>query len=99
MYVPSSKLGPPTPSPASECALPLLNQKGGDTRLKVKGWGRVNSDDWRKSITLSLLCGFSVIFYTQLDDPLDAVAVHASGGVCGLLAVPVFMFVNLQVKR
>ena len=32
----------------------------------------------------------------QLDDPLDAVAVHGGGGVVGLLAVPWFMSVGLE---
>ena len=27
----------------------------------------------------------------QLDDPLDAVAVHGGGGICGLFCVPFFM--------
>ena len=32
----------------------------------------------------------------QLDDPLDAVAVHGGGGLVGLLAVPVLMEVGLE---
>ena len=36
--------------------------------------------------------------FTRLDDPLDAVAVHGGGGVVGLLAVPFFMSVNLEVQ-
>ncbi len=28
---------------------------GGHTRLRVRGWGSHNSDDWRKSLTLCLL--------------------------------------------
>jgi hypothetical protein len=48
---------PPPISPAS-VPLPLRNQKvGGHTRLRVRGWGSPNSDDWRKSLALSLLCG------------------------------------------
>ena len=31
-----------------------------------------------------------------MDDPLDAVAVHAGGGLVGLLAVPFFMYRGLQ---
>jgi hypothetical protein len=42
----------PTPSPAGECA-PHRNQKGGDTLGEVGG---PNSDDWRKSLALYLLC-------------------------------------------
>ncbi len=29
---------------------------GGHTRLRVTGWGSHNSDDWRKSLALCLLC-------------------------------------------
>jgi hypothetical protein len=37
--VPSSELGPPTPSPASECVTPPpRNQGWGITRLRVRGW-------------------------------------------------------------
>ncbi len=53
----------PTPSPASECALwnkgaPPLNQMEGGTLVCRWGSGGVpNSGDWRKSLTLCLLCG------------------------------------------
>ncbi len=30
--------------------------KGGHTRLRLRGWGSPNSDDWRKSLALCLLC-------------------------------------------
>ena len=33
----------------------------------------------------------------KLDDPLDAVAVHGAGGLVGVLAVPWFMYVGLEV--
>ena len=39
-----------------------------------------------------------MVIVTRLDDPLDAVAVHGGGGVVGLLAVPFFMSVNLEVQ-
>ncbi len=46
---------PPTPLP-QESVSPLRNQKGGHTRLQVKGWGSPNSDYWRKiPSTLSIL--------------------------------------------
>ncbi len=31
---------------------------GGHTRLRVRGWASPNSDDWRQSLALCLLCGF-----------------------------------------
>ncbi len=49
----------PNSSPASECAPPLPDQRvGGRTRLRLRGWGSPNSDDWRKSLALCLLCGW-----------------------------------------
>ncbi len=48
----------PNPSPACECALPPEPKGGGGhTRLRLKGWGIPNSDDWRKSLAICLLCG------------------------------------------
>ncbi len=59
MYVPSSELGLPNPSPARKCALPPGPKGGGGhTRLRLRGWGSPNSDDWRKSLALCLLCAF-----------------------------------------
>ncbi len=47
----------PTPLAAGECSLPPPDQRvGGHTRLLLKGWGSPNSDDWRKSLALCLLC-------------------------------------------
>jgi hypothetical protein len=47
----------PTPSLASECA-PPLGSKGGGARSPAGGGGggSPNSDDWRKSLALCLLC-------------------------------------------
>ncbi len=50
----------PTPSLASECA-PSPRTKGrGHTRLRAMGWGSPNSDDWRKSLALCLLCAVNL---------------------------------------
>ncbi len=38
---------------------PLWNQMGGNTRLRVGG---ANSNDWRESLALCLLCGYSGIY-------------------------------------
>jgi hypothetical protein len=46
----------PNPSLASECAPPPEPGGGGHTRLRVRGWGSPNSDNWRKSLVLCLLC-------------------------------------------
>eukprot|EP00090_Calanus_glacialis_P008846 TRINITY_DN1716_c0_g1_i2.p1 TRINITY_DN1716_c0_g1~~TRINITY_DN1716_c0_g1_i2.p1 ORF type:complete len:555 (-),score=145.72 TRINITY_DN1716_c0_g1_i2:254-1918(-) len=44
--------------------------------------------------------GFIVVHFAmlrlQLDDPLDAVAVHGAGGLVGILSVPWFMYVGLE---
>ena len=40
-----------------------------------------------------------IIFHVKLDDPLDSVAVHGTGGVLGLLAVPFFMYATLDVRH
>jgi hypothetical protein len=43
----------PTPSLASECSPPPgTNGSGRHTRLRLRGWGSPNSDDWRKSLAL-----------------------------------------------
>ncbi len=47
-------LHPPLP-PASE-SLPPEPKEGEHTRLRVRRWGGPNSDDWRKSLALCLLC-------------------------------------------
>jgi hypothetical protein len=45
------------PTPLSPASVPLPPETGGgQTRLQVRGWGSPNSDDWRKSLALCLLC-------------------------------------------
>jgi hypothetical protein len=44
---PFVELAPPAPSPASECVPPLLAGEGA---------GGANSDDWRESLALCILC-------------------------------------------
>jgi hypothetical protein len=58
----------PTPSLGSECGPPLgqVPKVGGDTRLRVRGWGSPNSDAWRKGLALCLLC---VLFLTPPPSP------------------------------
>ncbi len=41
---------PPNPSTASQCVPPPPEPRGGGhTRLQVRGWGKLNSNDWRKA--------------------------------------------------
>ncbi len=50
----------PNPSLDSECSPPpRTGGGGGHTRLRVRVWGSPNSDDWRKSLALGLLCATS----------------------------------------
>ncbi len=50
----------PNPSPASECALPPPRTKGwGALSPAAKGVGDPNSDAWRISLALCLLCDLS----------------------------------------
>ncbi len=52
---------PPTPLPKASVPFPPPPPRtkewggGGYTRLRLRGWGSPNSDDWRKSLTLLLL--------------------------------------------
>ncbi len=48
---------PPTPLPHESVPSPSDQRVGGHTRLRLRGWGSPNSDDWRKSLALCLLCG------------------------------------------
>lgn len=45
---------------------------------------------------LGFLAVHHVMLRLQLDDPLDAVAVHGAGGLVGLLSVPLLMVVGLE---
>ncbi len=55
-------IGTPPP-PLSPASVPLDPNKRGKgtpaTRLRARGWGSPNSDDWRKSLALRLLCVFN----------------------------------------
>merc|ERR1712106_133324 len=42
------------------------------------------------------ILGHKLVLNARLDDPLDAIAVHGFGGFWGILAVPFFMYANLE---
>ncbi len=46
----------PTPFPQASVPLPLWTKGGGAQSPAGEGWGSPNSDDWRKSLPLCLLC-------------------------------------------
>jgi hypothetical protein len=61
VYVPSSELGLYQPLYRQRvCHSPQNRGGGGQTRLRLRGWGSPNSDDLRKSLALCLLCGVVV---------------------------------------
>jgi hypothetical protein len=51
VYVPSPRRNWDSPNPSL-----ARGGGGGHTRLRVKGWGSLKSDDWRKSLAPCLLC-------------------------------------------
>ncbi len=61
--VPSSELGPPNPSPASECVSPLGTKGGGHTRLRVRGWGaQIGRLEKRPSTLSTLWCTVCTLY-------------------------------------
>ncbi len=55
------------PTPLSPASVPLSPSPrtgggGGHTRLWMRGWGSPNSDDWKESLSLCLLCVLSLSF-------------------------------------
>ncbi len=50
-----------SPSTLPQASVSSYEPRGGHTRLRVRGVGSPNSDDWRKSLPLCLLCASSNI--------------------------------------
>jgi hypothetical protein len=72
----------PPPSLASECApLPPSKGGGGAHSPAGEGWGSPNSDDWRKSFALCLLC-VSPLWREHVTETTDATTkyVHIKRG-------------------
>jgi hypothetical protein len=65
VYVPSLELGLTHPFSHQRVCPSPQNQRVGHTRLRVRGWGSPNSDDWRKSFALCLLCGPTYFFVAE----------------------------------
>jgi hypothetical protein len=71
---PRRNLDSATPSPASECA--PRNQKGGRAHSpEVEGVRSPNSDDWKKSLALCVLC--SSTYSCPFRDTVQYGAYHA----------------------
>ena len=82
--------------PLAPASVPLPPEpKGGHTRQGVRGWGSPNSDDWRKSLALCLLCpllvniGFYLLHREKKDKRegtrVGNMALLAVGENCGFL--------------
>ncbi len=56
------------PTPLSPASVLLSPERGGGGAHSpaCEGWGSPNYDDWRKSLALSLLCGFRTGCYAGL---------------------------------
>ncbi len=52
----------PPPFPLANVPLPPEPKGEGHTRLRVRGWGSPNSDDWRKGLALCLLWVLTWVF-------------------------------------
>ncbi len=74
----------PTPlSPAANVPLPPEPGGRGHTHLRVRGWGSPNSDDWRKSLALCLLCADNTVFLCRgfvIHRYLEAPLLYKFGG-------------------
>jgi hypothetical protein len=63
--LPSSELGLPQPFTRRRVCPPLWYQGEGHTRWREREWEGPNSDDWRKSLALCLLCGSSALLLSE----------------------------------
>ncbi len=84
MSVPSLELGPPTPS---ESGLTLGTKGGGDTHSPAcEGVRGPNSDDWRESLVLCLLCGYD--HYVEREDGTISVQGDGTSTTQGAEKIP-----------
>ncbi len=59
---------PPLPLPLTSVLSPrTIRGDGVHPRLRVRGWGSPNSDDWRESLALCLLCGVNAAYSTRVE--------------------------------
>ncbi len=65
---PLVRIGPPTPLSCKRMS-PPPTKRGGNTRLRVRGWGSQNSEEWRKNLALCLLCAQHYVSSTSLQKP------------------------------
>ncbi len=61
------------PPPLSPASLPLPTELGGGhTRLRVRGWGSANSDDWRKAYNSAYSVGESLLIEDIFEENMSA---------------------------
>jgi hypothetical protein len=85
-----SLVGIGTPPPSLSCkrvCTPMKQKEEEHTRLRVKGWGSLSSDDWRKSLALCLHCGGTT--HISRGKCANAITSHGDGG-----KVPCHHYVN-----
>ncbi len=99
---------PPTTLPQASVPSPPPKGGGGNTRLWLWGWGSPNSDDWRKSLALCLLCGirhfrkvestiFSISFYRSVRCDFDG-HLRNKKNIKNIFLILFLHFYQLQVK-
>jgi hypothetical protein len=88
-----SELTPPPLLLQASVPSPPDQRVGGHTRLRLKGMGSPNSDDWRKSLALCLLCGYVAtakkpdyrpgeLAHTKTRSPIGRIGTLVQNGIC-----------------
>ncbi len=93
MYVPSLEFGLPHPLSRKRVCTSPRNQRGGaHTRKRVRGWGSPNSNDWRKSLALCLLCAsdYESFVYLSLSYSYSSIPYLSA-----LPLTPTYFYVNV----
>ncbi len=78
------------PTPFSPASVPLPPEPGGGhTRLRVRGWGSPNFDDWRKPSALFLFC--------EYHSPADVIIVGYN--VCIIFLCRIYLTAHFLASR
>ncbi len=81
VHVPSSELGLSQPLSRQRVA-PPPRRGGGHTRQGERGWGSLNSDDWRMLSTLPIPCGVHISYKGEYEEPEKLNSVLFGGIEC-----------------
>jgi hypothetical protein len=95
VYIPSSELELSHYLSRQRMCPSPRKQSGGreHTRLRVKGWGSTNSDDWRKSLILCLLCDKEYVTLMQDETQEYSLSVPIHG--CPHTLVSCYMYYTI----